>query len=368
MKHERCEDSQWKCSFCGEMFFKKKKMLRHLKCHTEARHKSFDENKCDLAKNQKNHSDQENIYPCSDDAEEFRRTNEFDNDNFAKGNDKICFKCGQCYNGDNCLVCENSAGHSSDLISVEKIMDSSLHSPVSSRRSSFEPVVCSICNNIYDDESDLKVHLESHQQMNFCFDTNKLFVLGLSQQDLTDSKSYTCSICHKTISSWRDFKLHVRSHTNKPVHSCSTCNKQFFRKSHLNRHVKLHLSDLKFSCNKCEMKFVEKSALDLHKVVHDDKAPYSCNECDKSFRRKSNLQRHQATHTGDRKFMCKVCKQTFPEKSYLKIHMRFHKGDRPFPCPLCDSEFFTRSHCYRHMRRKHKDAEETRKLDFKSRH
>ena len=85
------------------------------------------------------------------------------------------------------------------------------------KHASTEHIVCDKCNEIFDAQSDLTEHLESH-------DENTLF---------------ECNMCEQTFQGKEKLEDHTRLHkkqTEKEKHKCSKCDKIYYDMRKLRRH------------------------------------------------------------------------------------------------------------------------------------
>ncbi|CAL4058842.1 unnamed protein product, partial [Meganyctiphanes norvegica] len=144
-------------------------------------------------------------------------------------------------------------------------------------------------------------------------------------------ESYQCSLCNKVFSQNKQLRIHMSTHTamiqnlntrplpllfhtTKSVYNCSQCHNNFSQKHHLVDHLMSHTGEKPYQCYQCDKAFSQKNNLIDHQRVHTGEKPHQCNQCDKAFSQNSNLIKHQRTHTGDKPYQCTQCDKAFSLK------------------------------------------------------
>ncbi|XP_044750341.1 oocyte zinc finger protein XlCOF6-like isoform X2 [Coccinella septempunctata] len=198
--------------------------------------------------------------------------------------------------------------------------------PTSNDKKSFS---CNQCDDIYSNESDLTLHLESKHQV---------------------EKKFKCQECNKSFAYAKTFEVHQQRH-KKGIFSCEVCQKKFNHASSLIYHRNSeHNNGKRFVCNKCNKIFKHRQLLQRHQLVHTEERPYKCTMCSSAFKTKTNLMSHNSIHTGEKNYVCSDCGQTFAHKTSLKLHMRWHSGEKPFSCEICEKKFSQKGNLMEHMR------------------
>lgn len=215
-----------------------------------------------------------------------------------------------------------------------------------------------------------------------------------SSQTITNTtetqKSFKCTVfnCHRRFATESDLKIHLESHDKQKIHQCPFpgCPWSFSTPYKLRRHASSHEQEKSFKCNhpgcdvSCSTKYNLKAHQQVHKpeekshctlcnisfnsklqmlkhqrLKHEKEAVYSCTyeNCDKKFHtiaaRTAHLKTHQRT-----KVICWIdgCKKEFNKPASLREHiLSKHTKIRPYKCdyPDCNWEFTTNSKLKRHM-------------------
>ena len=172
------------------------------------------------------------------------------------------------------------------------------------------PSKCDVCEEICDDESDLKKHKETHE--------NEIEETKTGKKRETSEKSDDLSVAQIATRSSQEIVENP-----SPMPGCSKdsddSNNSFNRR---------------FKCQNCEKSL---GAEDIVNHQCEEKS-FSCSECDKEFSYEKDLKNHESTHKG-KLFECSKCDQTFKRSSELKNHEKIHTEKEPFTCVDCGDEF-----------------------------
>lgn len=194
------------------------------------------------------------------------------------------------------------------------------------------------CHRRFKTESDLKIHLESHDKQ----------------------KIYPCPFpgCPWSFSTPYKLRRHASSHDQTKSFKCNHpgCDVSCSTKYNLKAHQQVHKPEEKSHCALCNISFNSKPQMFKHqRLRHEKEAVFSCTyeNCDKKFHtiaaRTAHLKTHQRT-----KSVCWVynCKKEFNKPASLREHiLSKHTKIRPFRCdyPDCNWKFTTNSKLKRHM-------------------
>jgi hypothetical protein len=166
---------------------------------------------------------------------------------------------------------------------------------------------CGFCSDIFDVETDLKVHrVKVHRNdagvagtvCDICGADVKM--IKSHQEDFHGDQPSPCSRCDKVLRHPNSLKRHMRiDHGDWP---CSTCGKIFNNTFNLKLHVlNMHTADDKkpYRCDVCQKGFITRPKLQDHMNIHLDLKPHKCRYCEMGFRDTSNRSHHErAAHTG----------------------------------------------------------------------
>ncbi|XP_023940738.1 zinc finger protein OZF [Bicyclus anynana] len=198
-----------------------------------------------------------------------------------------------------------------------------------------KPFHCQVCTRQFA----VKANLAKHQ--------------GSGRCKIPNHDPIVCNICNKVFQKEFLLKSHLRKHTTERPYVCDKCKMSFKYKSTLIRHVQLHNNIKPYSCTICKKKFTHSGLIKPHMRKHTGEKPYSCPICNKQFAHKHNMQRHTLRHAKIKNLVCEVCKKVFPKESRLIYHMRTHTKAKPFKCGVCGKTFSHRQNIIRHYSRKH---------------
>ncbi|XP_795405.4 uncharacterized protein LOC590715 [Strongylocentrotus purpuratus] len=184
------------------------------------------------------------------------------------------------------------------------------------------PMLCSICQQSFQTEEDVKKHESSHEK-------NGRFV---------------CLVCDKTYKRRADIVNHYHTHKpqvkvesssssqEKPKSSTTPAGGPSKNKQQTPDKPKTEL----FSCKLCGKDFVHEELLEEHKKIHTGAFPFPCSMCEKAFKQANQLKKHERVHTGDKPYMCQYCNKRFYSSSNKRRHERTHTGYKPYVCRICD--------------------------------
>ena len=134
-----------------------------------------------------------------------------------------------------------------------------------------KPVMCSICNKLFDLPGTLKKHMYGHLDKPYKFDK-------CSESFHFESELSNHKVVHRTIR----------------THFCmaQNCGRSFMRKSDLSIHVQTHDNDT-WQCAECDWKTSCKKYLQAHLIGHEEDLHYKCDQCDKRCKFREQLRRHK---------------------------------------------------------------------------
>ncbi|KAK0142139.1 Zinc finger protein 2 [Merluccius polli] len=182
------------------------------------------------------------------------------------------------------------------------------------------PFKCNVCDKIFTDLTQLRIHLREHKQ-----------------------RSFQCDQCPKSFITLQSLQVHGRRHSGPQAHLCSQCGKRFWTRGGLENHLRLHNGEKPFCCQDCGKSFTALAGLVVHVRLHTGERPYVCTVCGKGWPSKGDLQKHMRVHTGERPYVCQDCGKAFAISCHLNEHRRSHTGEKPFSCPKCGKCFIRKS-------------------------
>jgi len=197
---------------------------------------------------------------------------------------------------------------------------------------------CNMCDNKFDNNSDLKKHKSSEhsRKKKIPVATPTYPPTEITSQAPTenDSKKFKCGICTMEFETEDSLENHKPSH----VFQCEECGLQFEKKEKLASHKKSHI----VKCEKCKEKFETLEDLESHKIIHKIK----CEFCEILFDRKDRMEQHKQSHM----IKCSKCKEKFYGQQQLEEHVKI---DHYFKCEKCDLVFDTSNKLKDHNRQDH---------------
>ncbi len=106
---------------------------------------------------------------------------------------------------------------------------------------------------------------------------------SIQTQPLEDKSShgkfFICSICNNVFTQQYNLRTHHKSvHLKNKKHSCTLCKKKFYKKNDLTRHVQTHTGEKPFKCIECYKSFSLKGNLKKHRITHASKKLFVCTD------------------------------------------------------------------------------------------
>ncbi|XP_013789347.1 gastrula zinc finger protein XlCGF57.1-like [Limulus polyphemus] len=301
---------KYSCWKCGKMFLVKKKLTRHLHCHSEQKKfscencgKAFKE-KGSLSKHYETHYHQ-NI-PCE--------------------------MCGKQYKSNRTLLkhmqTHKNSNHNCEICGKNYRTQIGLESHMTTHRPGPSQYTCSVCQHDCRTKHYLSVHMKQRHQ-------NGSFSV------------FTCPECGKEFK----WELSLKNHLfvkhgkgkGKGVIECDICQKKFVNKYNLLAHLPHHNELRPYKCEHCAVCFKYKHSYEKHlEVVHSDKKEHQCSVCGKLFKTKAYLNAHETNvHHSGAKEVCRICNKNFKTAKILRAHLKCHSdgGKRKFICSSCPRGF-----------------------------
>ena len=143
---------------------------------------------------------------------------------------------------------------------------SSTHELNKHYRLKHKPMMCGICNKLFDLPGTLKKHMYGHLDK------------PCSESFHFESELSNHKVVHRTIR----------------THFCmaQNCGHSFMRKSDLSIHVQTHDKDT-WQCAECDWTTTCKKYLQAHLIGHEEDSRYKCDQCDKKCKFHEQLRRHK---------------------------------------------------------------------------
>ena len=134
-----------------------------------------------------------------------------------------------------------------------------------------KPLMCGICNKLFDLPGTLKKHMYGHLD-----------------------KPFKCDKCSESFHFESELSNHKMVHWTIRTHFCmaQNCGHSFMRKSDLSIHVQMHDKDT-WQCAECDWMTTCKKYLQEHLIGHEEDLHYKCNQCDKKCKFCEQLRRHK---------------------------------------------------------------------------
>ncbi|KAJ8290257.1 hypothetical protein GJAV_G00010570 [Gymnothorax javanicus] len=132
---------------------------------------------------------------------------------------------------------------------------------------------CAVCSKFCSSPCQLEKHLLVHSKVG----------------------TFECSICTQTFSQESEMKLHSQTHAQEDlpqvISDMSSSPEEVPQCNPSKGNIKI-----KYQCPQCPKSFCSPSKLRRHCLTHTGQRPYYCLECGKSFRQLAHLKTHQNTH------------------------------------------------------------------------
>ncbi|KAK6631297.1 hypothetical protein RUM44_005823 [Polyplax serrata] len=195
-----------------------------------------------------------------------------------------------------------------------------------------------------------------------------------------ENRPYRCNVCNKMFTQMNNLKVHVLSHNQEKQFYCDKCGRGFTHKSNFNVHMRKHDSEIYASNSRANPSTYHNAKQQSHdrETIYEEgilisrrkfdvtssfkrkqsaciTPTHQCIICFKPFKHRSSLKRHQVQHSErqSESIICE-CGKTFCQGQSLKKHKmickkRMEPPVKPFQCPTCPKRFVTRSDHKRHM-------------------
>ena len=111
-----------------------------------------------------------------------------------------------------------------------------------------------------------------------------------------NTEGVVCSICNQHFHQQSNLKRHMQLHTGHYKFYCDKCRKGFLIKRDYIEHKRAH-QGLKYHCDHCSKPFSTQKGLTYHLSIHTGKYRFECNDCSKGFNKKPDFDKHVQSHT-----------------------------------------------------------------------
>ncbi|XP_055906360.1 zinc finger protein Xfin-like isoform X2 [Eupeodes corollae] len=266
---------------------------------------------------------------------------------------------------------------SSDLFKPEQVNQPHLDTTpkqveeVSPKKKPKNRYECSHCKKVFQYESYLKKHLQSHSDERpfICTICDKAFKYKVSLKShnmITHAKikPYKCDKCPQAFVNEYTYRVHRNSHNKVIKRKTKTMRRRALTKPHLEQSTSADVDvdqnntnlgpegDLAknglTSCSICSssvhIEHLTEHMKQIHNIIETTKVSANPNSHSKE---EVNL------GSVPNKFECPDCKKIFLFASYLKKHMRCHSNERPHVCSNCGKAFKDYWRLRSHIKEKH---------------
>lgn len=277
------DDECFNCPQCDKSFDTFKTLAKHIKAHSQVRHK------------------------C-----------EYCEKSFLQNDSKV--KHEKRHQGSNlvkCKICDVPYAEQRDLDSHMKKHDVT------------KPFKCDYCDKTFAEFCDKKQHMRIHTgdcpfKCEVCAKTFiNLTKYKAHQIAHSGVRKFQCTICGKSYQNSSNLTVHNRSHTGERPYKCEICDKTFIIAFHYKVHMDTH-NNRQYKCPICEKEFLHHSSFVRHKKVHSGVKTHECKVCGKRFSQSTHYNNHMRIHTGERPFPCEICDKSFSRLDRVKLHMKTH--------------------------------------------
>lgn len=210
---------------------------------------------------------------------------------------------------------------------------------------------CNLCQHHFQDEPDLKFHLETHLDSNdlicqYCYKRFSIIEDLEVHESCHHRLEFVCVDCCQKFTSKHAVLTHLKDcHSNGLV--CNICVQGFQTESLLDNHLITHtaVSSVKnavkiFLCDVCGKEYDSKIALQRHNLfLHNKRIPLVCEFCGFQSYHQDSLREHLIKEHSDVTFQCTECADLFSEKFHFDTHMARHTEKKIFNCKYCGSRF-----------------------------
>ena len=118
---------------------------------------------------------------------------------------------------------------------------------------------------------------------------------SLLTSQTTNTNQHQCHICNKIFSNRNNLKIHIQTIHHKILpFKCSYpgCNKNYPNNSRYEVHMRTHLGIKPFKCSLCDKQFNESGNLKAHYLKHETTRKFTCSFCEKAYKSKGHLKEH----------------------------------------------------------------------------
>ncbi|XP_066930617.1 uncharacterized protein [Clytia hemisphaerica] len=134
------------------------------------------------------------------------------------------------------------------------------------------------CGRYFTDKTTLRRHMMTHSSEKpfVCKECDKTFRTKSAcrkhyLRHFKDGASYKCGVCEEMFKDEREYKMHLETHDEKQrtgAHRCGFCLRVFKSQEDLNAHVPLHESGLQYTCERCSARFFTQVDFLKHTAKH----------------------------------------------------------------------------------------------------